>query len=338
MKKKRRDIEIFTLSFLDCVCCGFGALILLLVLSKTAEPIIFEEYSKDLDKVVKKLQNELYVIRGETHVLNRELVSKKQQLSKEIDKIARLKGDLSSIKGKFAASKDDASIQNKIEGQLASAKQTLSQEMLRLQAQQQAIPDRSTPDETIGGIPIDSEYIIFIIDTSGSMFNHGWGSVQQKLEEVLDIYPKVKGIQVMNDMGEYMFQQYSGDWIPDTPARRKAVLKRLRTWQPFSNSSPVEGITTAIRTFYSKNKKISLYVFGDEFTGPSIQTVLRSVERLNKKDKHGNSRVRIHAVGFPIQFSRPEKEQITGIRFATLMRALCEQNDGTFVGLNSFSR
>ena len=142
----------------------------------------------------------------------------------------------------------------------------------------------------------------------------------------------------MNDMGEYMFQQYAGDWIPDTPARRKAVIKRLRTWQPFSNSSPVEGITTAIRTFYAKNKKISLYVFGDEFTGASIQTVLRTVQRLNKKDQQGNSRVRIHAVGFPIQFSRPEREQITGIRFATLMRALCEQNDGTFVGLNSFSR
>lgn len=336
MKKKRKDIEIFSLSFLDCVCCGFGALILLLVLSKTAEPIIFEEYSKDLDNIFKKLQEELFETRGDTHILNRELVSKKQQLSKEKEKIARLQGDLSSLKGKFAASKDDASIQNTIEGQLASAKQDLTEEMRRLQAQ--VIPDRSTPDETVGGIPIDSEYIIFIIDTSGSMFNHGWGSVQQKLDEVLEIYPKVKGMQVMNDMGEYMFQQYAGDWIPDTPARRRAVIKRLRTWQPFSNSSPVEGITAAIRTFYSKNKKISLYVFGDEFTGPSIQTVLRTVERLNKKDNQGNRRVRIHAVGFPIQFIRPEKEQITGIRFATLMRALCEQNGGTFVGLNSFSR
>ena len=336
MKKNRKDIEIFSLSFLDCVCCGFGALILLLVLSKTAEPIIFEEYSKDLDKVINKLQEELYEIRGETHILNRELVSKKKQLSNDEEKIARLKGDLSAIKGRFSASKDDASIQNTIEDQLASAKQALTEEMLRLQAQTK--PERTIPDETVGGIPIDSEYIIFIIDTSGSMFNHGWGSVQQKLDEVLEVYPKVKGIQVMNDMGEYMFQQYAGDWIPDTPARRKAVLKRLRTWQPFSNSSPVEGITAAIRTFYSKKKKISLYVFGDEFTGPSIQTVLRTVQRLNKKDKKGKSRVRIHAVGFPIQFSRPEKEQITGIRFATLMRALCEQNDGTFVGLNSFSR
>lgn len=36
MKLRRRDIEIFSLSFLDCICCGFGAIILLFVLSKFA--------------------------------------------------------------------------------------------------------------------------------------------------------------------------------------------------------------------------------------------------------------------------------------------------------------
>ena len=334
--KRRRNIEIFSLSFLDCICCGFGALILLLVLSKTAEPIIFEEYTQTLEHDISKLQEELFKIRGETHILNRELVSKKEQLVKEVEKIALLQGDLSSILGRFSASKDSSNVQNKIEQQLAVAKQELSEEMRRLQ-EQQPLP-RTELDNTVGGIPVDSEYIIFIIDTSGSMFNHGWGLVVQKLSEVLEIYPKVKGIQVMNDMGEYMFTQYAGKWIPDTPARRKAIIKRLIKWQAFSNSSPVEGINAAINTFYSKNKKISLYVFGDEFTGTSIQSVLREVSRLNPKDKQGNRRVRIHAVGFPIQFSRPENEQGTGVRFATLMRALCEQNGGTFVGLNSHSR
>ena len=68
-----------------------------------------------------------------------------------------------------------------------------------------------------------------------------------------------------------MFPTLSGKWLPDTPVQRKAVVDRLRTWNPFSNSSPVEGIVEAIRTYYSQEKlKISLYVFGDEFTGSSI--------------------------------------------------------------------
>ena len=108
--KRRRSIEIFSLSFLDCVCCGFGALILLLVLSKTAEPVIFEEYSLDLENILAKLQTELFEIRGETHILNRELVTKKQQLSEEVEKIALLQADLSSILGKFAASEDSSNI------------------------------------------------------------------------------------------------------------------------------------------------------------------------------------------------------------------------------------
>jgi len=76
----------------------------------------------------------------------------------------------------------------------------------------------------------------------------------------------------------------SGKWIPDTPARRKTILSRLRTWNVFSNSSPVEGIRRAIRIFAASDEKISIYVFGDEFTGKSIEEVLEGVERFNKKD------------------------------------------------------
>ena len=331
--RKRSQIEIFSLSFLDCICCGFGALILLLVLTKTAEPVIFEEYSENIESIVAKLQEELFEIRGQTYVLNRELISKKQQISEENLKIARLQGDLSALQGEFAASEDDASVQNILSGRLTSARQELTEEMQRLQAQQSLLV---APDDTIGGIPVDSEYIIFIIDTSGSMINYAWDLTKQKITEVLDAYPKIKGIQVMNDMGEFMFSQYAGEWIPDTPLRREAILTRMRRWQPFSNSSPVEGISAAIRTYYSKNKKISLYVLGDEFTGTSITDVINEVDRLNRADAQGRRRVRIHAIGFPVQFDPRNPDITTGRRFSTLMRELCRRNDGTFVGLSSY--
>lgn len=332
--RRRSNIEVFSLSFLDCICCGFGALILLLVLTKTAEPVIFEEYSESMESIVAKLQEELFEIRGETYVLNRELLTKKQQVSKEKIRIARLQGDLSSIQGEFSTSNDDAIVQNLLEGQLTSARQKLTEEMKRLQAQHTFTP---SPENTVGGIPVDSEYIIFIIDTSGSMFRFAWDLTKQKITEVLDAYPKVRGIQVMNDMGEFMFSQYAGEWIPDTPARRKAIITRMKRWQPFSNSSPVEGINAAIRIYYDKNKKISLYVLGDEFTGSSISDVVREVDRINRADSKGNRRVRIHAIGFPVQFDPRAPDNITGVRFATLMRELCSRNGGTFVGLSSYT-
>ena len=188
---------------------------------------------------------------------------------------------------------------------------------------------------TIGGVPVDSEYIIFIIDTSGSMQQNAWRLVLKKVSEVLDIYPQVKGIQVMNDMGDYMFSTYQGRWIPDSPARRKSIMKRLAGWQPFSNSSPVEGIEAAIRRFHAQDRRISLYVFGDDFARGSIQSVVDTVASLNRADKSGKRRVRIHTVGFPVLFGVGNGIPVNAMRYAALMRKLAETNGGSFVGLNS---
>ena len=330
MKSRRRDLQIFSLSFLDCICCGFGAVILLFVLSKFAEPLIIEEIQEDLQSVIIRLEEELVKIRGETAMLNRDMKAKKEQLSKEKIRLARLQGDLSKIKGQFSPSKAESQVQNIIEGKLARAMQELTEEMQRLL--------KTKPrkvESSIGGIPVDSEYIIFIIDTSGSMQRDAWSMVQKKLRETLEVYPKVKGIQIMNDMGDYMFSQYKGKWIPDTPARRRAIISKLSSWRAFSNSSPVEGITAAIRTYYTTDKKISLYVFGDEFSGGEMQPVIDEVTRINKMTKDGSRRVRIHAVGFPVVMKGTQTPGNTGERFATLMRILCQKNGGAFVGLNS---
>jgi hypothetical protein len=48
-------------------------------------------------------------------------------------------------------------------------------------------------DSVIGGVPVDSEYIIFIIDTSGSMQRFAWPLVRRKMSEILEIYPVCRG-------------------------------------------------------------------------------------------------------------------------------------------------
>jgi len=331
-RRRRREIEIFNLSFLDVVSCGFGAIILLLVIVKISEPAVIEKLSVDLSGLVQDLTEDVTEIRGETVVLNRDLTAKREQLSEIKTRLARLQGELSSVRGQYATTKNDHDAQTIIEAQLETARQSLSEEMKRLLG---AGYRRSKADSTIGGVPVDSEYIIFIIDTSGSMNQNAWALVVKKVSEVLSIYPEVKGIQVLNDMGDYMFSQYKGRWISDSPARRRAILKRLTGWEPFSNSSPVEGIEAAIRRFYAEDRRISLYVFGDDFARGSIQAVVDTVGRLNRGAGAGRRRVRIHAVGFPVLFAQGGMSANV-VRFAALMRSLAESNDGSFVGLNSF--
>jgi hypothetical protein len=330
--RRREELSVFSLSFLDAICCGFGAIVLLLVLTKVGEPRAIETAREDLDGLVARLEAELHEIRGETVILERDLTTREKQLSEERVAVARLRGDLEEIQGEFKASRQHSEVSEIVEGRLLAAQQELTDEMRRLQDRQYRRPPE---DAIVGGIPVDSEYVIFIIDTSGSMKHYGWSSVVRKMSEVLDAYPKVKGLQVMNDMGQYMYSHYAGKWIPDTPGRRRAVKERLASWNAFSNSSPVEGITAAIRTFARGNHRISLYVFGDEFSGGSIDQVVRSVDRINAPNRNGERPVRIHAIGFPTVFQVARAPDSTGIKFATLMRILCWRNGGTFVGLST---
>jgi hypothetical protein len=315
--RKRREIEVAGLSFLDAICCGFGAVILLLVIVKIREPGLLEGAAAELVRTVAHL----------TAVMS-DLTEQDQRVDAELEEIER---ELARLAVREAAARRE----------LAKQKQALSglvaQEEFARAIQSTLADQPTTPtglfesDSIVGGIPADSRYILFVIDTSGSMHRFSWGLMLQKMTEILAAYPKVEGIQIMNDMGSYMLSSFAGGWMPDTPSGRRLILNYLRSWAPFSNSSPVEGITRAIETYAPKYRDINIYVLGDEFTGASIQSVVDTVDALNRN--HG---VRINGVGFPFKGDDGNLYH-TVTRFATLMRVLCQRNGGTFVALGAES-
>ncbi len=325
---RRRDIQAFSLSFLDCICCGFGAIILLLVLSKIYEPVVVEEADENLRQLIALLQEELFEIRGTSTILDRTLKEVRTETRATKTQLGKLQGDLEKVQGQYNASRqeEDATID---EGELRAARQRLSEEQRRLQPYY-----RRADEDAVAGIPVDSEYIIFVIDTSGSMLDRSWNLARRKLAETLEAYPTVKGIQVMNDDGAYMFPNYTARWMPDSPGRRQAIVNRMASWNATSDSNPVNGIEAAIRDFRDVDKKISIYVFGDDYQGGrSIDGAIDAIERANRPGPDGKKLVRIHGVGFPGRFgsnSVPETAQ----RFATFMRAVCALNGGTFVALS----
>jgi hypothetical protein len=325
--RRRRQVEVFSLSFLDCICCGFGAIILLLVLTEVNQPVELERSRKNLNGELRNLTTQLYAIRGDTDALNRELQGSRQTLERERHKLARLSGDLTNMRGQYASSREDASSSNTVEGQLVSAYQKLSAEMRRLLKQSAKRPAGAA----IGGLPVDSEYVIFVVDTSDSMTNNHWDVNLAIIDEILSLYPHVSGMQVINDQGSYMFENTKGQWLTDSKEERAEIHKRARYWPAFSLSNPVPGMQEAIRTYWAADKRISLFVLGDEFTGGSIQAALDSISALNKPAPDGRRPVRIHAIGFP---EGADMSPLTNIRFSALMRLICEQNNGTFVGLN----
>jgi len=157
-----------------------------------------------------------------------------------------------------------------------------------------------------------------------------WENAANVLREILDIYPKVKGLQVLDDEGKPMFPTPKGAWLQDTPAQRAKIMSAFVNWKAYSNSSPVEGIGAAVQGWWAADKKISVYVIGDDFTGGSIEAALSAVRKYNPVDRQGRHRMRIHAIGMP---DGPNSPPFINSRFAALMRAMCDENEGTFVGL-----
>ena len=311
MIRRVRNFQIFNISFLDVISCGFGAVVLLVLISKSG--VTKSDNTSDVSSL---LQN-VFQYEATVAELSSYLEDQETRL-KEIKKQNKASlGDKEKMSKELQGKSDDlAKLQEDTRGLELVQSSLKTASIAKITAKKR--------DVEVGGIAVDSDYVVFIIDTSGSMLTI-WGRVLRTIGEVLDIHPTVRGFQILNDNGVYLLEAYRRRWIPDTPRRRKKVLEALGTWRSTSNSSPVEGLEVALKTYAKPGTKTSIYIFGDDYTGSSFDTVIKKVEFLNRNRTTRKPIVKIHGVGF-----------ISGHatnRFPILMREVTKRNGGTFLGL-----
>lgn len=314
MKLRKREFDIFNLSFLDVISCGFGAVIILVLISKTNDDVSItgKDEIKDLLKTVITLENTISEIKQTI----KDQFSKADELSNEKEQLEIVSIQLEN---KIRQQEEKQSLlAGDLQG-LALVQSTLKQASISTPKTANKIRD-----EEVGGIPVDSDYVVFIVDTSGSM-RQIWNRVSSEVINVLNIHPEVKGFQILNDMGKSLVSGYDGKWIPDTPGRRANVIKLFNSWAEMSNSSPVEGIETALRKYAKPNITTSIYVFGDDYTGSSYDPVIDKITRQNTLASSGKRLAKIHGIGFI--------SPGTTDRFGILMRELTKRNGGTFLAL-----
>jgi hypothetical protein len=317
-RKRRAAADNLNLSFLDAISCGFGAVILLLVITMLFEPDAIQSTREEVQAAIVRLENELAEIQARTVQVASQLSGPRGD---EQQTIAELQAELTRIRGQFQPTKAPVP-ETAEEGELKSARQRLTEEMRRLLANYRP----PAKDTTVGGIPVDSEYIIFVIDNSGSM-QSVWPTVLKKVRETLDVYPRIKGIQAFSSDGDYLMSSTARSWIPDSRSNRMQIIRAMQNWQGLV-SNPTDGIVAAIDAFYAPDKQISIYVFGDDFMGRTVEPVIRQIQRVNKPDSQGQGLVRIHGIGFPTG-----ERSANPAGFAAFMRALCDRSGGTFVAL-----
>ena len=157
----RRDSEEFSVSFLDVICCGFGAIILLLMLSKNFEGQISADAQAELAMRLEERKREVSAITEELTEIKNRSIKDRQKLQDAASELEDLQGQLTEVKGEFddaAAAEIEISTQ-KIE--LARAKQSMTDEMQRLEEENNSIfidayglQDELTPDVPIHEITL----------------------------------------------------------------------------------------------------------------------------------------------------------------------------------------
>ncbi|MDX8396692.1 MAG: hypothetical protein R8K49_00055 [Mariprofundaceae bacterium] len=312
MRRRREGLEIFTVSFLDIISSAFAAVVLLVLISKPLE---------DLSPV------DL----AATEAMLKQVISADSSVEDSAQELAKKRLELASLQQINALLQSSETTAKQHLGDKTSQLEKLDGDLKGLSLVQSSMsrasikPSSSTVrDVEVGGIPVDSDYIIFIVDTSGSMISI-WDRVSKEVLNVLKIHPKVKGFQIMNDNGIHLISSHVGKWIPDTPLRRKAVMKVFRNWRSASNSSPVEGLEVALKRYAKPGRSLSIYIFGDDYTGSSYDGVITSLAALNTNRITGKKLAKIHAVGFISNYASN--------RFSILMREVTKRNDGTFLAL-----
>ncbi len=313
MRKRNRNLEIFSLAFLDLVTCGFGAVVLLILVAKPNEDITppFSESAEQIISEITTLDQVIDLLKEKVAEASSSIATARQQLESGAQYTAELEKESEKTRKEASLAKES------LEG-LSLVEESLERASIR--------PATNTKkrDDEVGGIPVDSDYILFIVDTSGSM-QQIWPKVMAEMKNVLAIHPKVKGFQILNDNGLHLVSAYNGKWIPDTDNRRNNVFKLLSNWRINSNSSPVEGLGVALKRYTNPNISLSIYIVGDEYSGASYMTVLNQLDKLNRNSITGAPLAKIHALGFMSPGN-------TG-RYATLMREVTKRSNGTFIGL-----
>lgn len=200
-----------------------------------------------------------------------------------------------------------------------------------------AAPGPSAAASIVGFTP-DSEYLLFVVDTSPSMRRFEWDRMAEMMREKIALYPTVRGIQVINDQGNHLIESFRNEWIPNTPTNQQWILDELGRWQDYSESNPRRGLLAAIDRYYDPEKSIAVILLSDDFSpgDGAVDAVVAEIAARTGELADGVSPMRIHGVAFPVfldQIGRDQFLSSTGADVATLMTMLSRDHAGSFLAL-----
>ncbi len=179
MPKRKRQVQAFSVSFLDCICCGFGAVILLFVLTSGKKSEARNEQLSDVSVDLGKLQKNIKAEDARLRLLASLLEENESQLSK-------LTAEKTTLEKILEDENDDLILLLTLLAELEESKDTLLGEL-------DEIP--TIEEEVLVPIPnfirrqyltdfkMDGERVLIIVEASGGMLDDDTDAILDRLED-----------------------------------------------------------------------------------------------------------------------------------------------------------
>jgi hypothetical protein len=176
---KRRELEVFSLSFLDCICCGFGAVLLIFLLTIAKKTDVDKADVDAARDRLRKVESELTLNKDELDRLARILAQAQLELQ-------ALNAKTAEDQLKLSDRRRDLLLMLQQTGALKDALHTLLGEKKALPTEEVAPPipipnvDRR---QYLTGVKLHGEFVVFLVRSSGSMLDDTIDAAVARLED-----------------------------------------------------------------------------------------------------------------------------------------------------------
>ena len=179
MARKRRPMEVFSMSFLDCMSCGFGAVILFFMIINSQVTRTTDAPPQELTGETTRLQFEILEHRKNLVLARNTMEDLEDEEIRARDQIAAITALLEQLKAELEEHDSDTLAKIESAEKLKSDIERLEEERRRLIAMEQRLESGSQVRTFTGegdrqyltGLKVGGERILILVDASASMLD-----------------------------------------------------------------------------------------------------------------------------------------------------------------------
>ena len=311
---RRRSIEVFTLSFLDCICCGFGAVILFYTIVSAQSGVVRLRQTDVLSSEVSRLKEQVLTGERGLVVLRDTLEKTRNQSASATRETNRIVTDLESRKEQLSSYDAQTVARREHIEKLKADIRSLEESNKRLEAGSleraplgQEVSGRAVAERRyITGLTLHGKRILILLDVSASMLHQDLVSIL-RLRNQDDAHKRAAAkwrravaivdwlVSQMPAAGSYQVLTFNtqaqplvpGGWLAGSDAAARArAMQALETLVP-ANGTSLYNAFAAARSLTPLPDQIVLITDGLPTQGKTqgVRRYVNSGERMRLFDE-----------------------------------------------------